>query len=240
MQKLRRSFINLTGYWIYKKKHLSTGVDFAIDIENFYPTDYQNIRTVFDIGANNGQSAAKYAQDFPNSKIYSFEPELQTFEKLKTNTSNLPQVSVFNMGIGAENGSLELYHGKYSEWNSFVPGLNDTGEKSIVEVKKVDDFAQENGLDKIDVLKTDTEGFDLNVLKGAKGLMNQGKIKFIYIEAGFYSSNERNTNLFEIMEYLKDFDFELFAVYEVGKGGSHMVNGNAMFVHKSATKERVR
>jgi FkbM family methyltransferase len=238
MYKLRNAFIQLTGYWIYKKKHLTTGVDFIIDLENHFPSEFQSIKTVFDIGANSGQSAKKFSTELKSASIYSFEPEAEVFLHLKSNTKHLPNVSCFNFGLGDKNDQMELHHGKYSGWNSLLPDLNDTGKKSMVEIKTLDDFVEETGTTQIDLLKTDTEGFDINVLKGATKMLEYNKIKFIYIEAGFYTTNKRNTNLDEIMSFLLDYNFTLFALYEVSKGGSHMVNGNALFAHSSTVSAK--
>ena len=49
-------------------------------------------------------------------------------------------------------------------------------------VDTIDDFCSANRIPKIDILKIDTEGFDLNVLKGAKQMLSRGQIAFIYTE----------------------------------------------------------
>ena len=238
MNKLRKAFIRFTGYWIYKKKHLSTGIDFIIDLENHFPNEFNSVATVVDVGANIGQSAKKFATEFKHCQVYSFEPEKDTYQKLQQNTLHLSNVSCFNLGLGQENGQMELHHGRYSGWNSLLPDLNETGIKSDVEIRRLDDIIERIGLSQIDVLKTDTEGFDINVLKGASSLLTAEKVKFIYIESGFYKTNRRNTNLFEVMDFLSDYNFKLFALYEVSKGGSHLVNGNALFVHSNVMTEK--
>ncbi len=49
----------------------------------------------------------------------------------------------------------------------------------------LDRFAAVHKLDRIDLLKTDTENFDLEVIKGGQELLGDGKISFIYSEVGF-------------------------------------------------------
>ena len=231
--------IEATGFWIYKKKHLPVGIDLFIDLENHFSKE--NVDVVFDIGANEGQSAQAFVKSFPRLKVYSFEPEMKLFKKMKGKTSKLNNVFSFNIGMGAVKEKKELYHGKYSAWNSLVPGLNDdSNQVSTVEIDTVDGFIADHSIEKIDLLKTDTEGYDLKVLKGAECALRDGKIKFVYIESGFYALNRRNTNFSQIMDYLSAFDFYLFGIYDVAKGSSHMVNGNSLFVNTNMVKEPLR
>lgn len=54
-----------------------------------------------------------------------------------------------------------------------------------VAVGTVDTFAREFGVEEISLLKTDTEGFDAEVLRGAKSMISSGRIFLILIEVGF-------------------------------------------------------
>ena len=51
-----------------------------------------------------------------------------------------------------------------------------------VQTQTLDNFCSNINIDNIDVLKIDTEGNELNVLKGAEKLLSEGKIKLIYVE----------------------------------------------------------
>lgn len=236
MYKLRKTVIRLTGYWIYKKKHLTTGVDFLIDIANHFPDEFREMKTILDVGANSGQSAIRFAEELPKSRIYSFEPHPETYSTLEKNTGQLAQVTCFAFGLGEKAELKELHLGKFSAWNSMQPDVNTVNKTLLVEVKTLDQVARELKLGSVDLLKTDTEGHDLYVLKGGQELLSNGNVSFIYVEAGFYNTNPRNTQLTELIPYLKQFGYYLFGIYEVSKGGSQMVNGNALFVHESLVK----
>lgn len=224
-------FNRLTGYWIYKSRHLPNGVDLFTDLENNFPN--KKYRIVLDIGANDGQSAKILSKRLSNPLIYSFEPDKVVFNQLVINTNKNVNIKPINLGIGNENTVLKLYKGKYSEWNSFVLNLNDNSDYSEIEVIKIDDFLKENDIDKVDLMKIDTEGFDLNVLKGSEIALAEGKIEFIYTECGFYQENKRNTSFWDIVQYLDNFGYILFSTYQIAKSGTYMVNGNALFVKKA-------
>jgi FkbM family methyltransferase len=51
-----------------------------------------------------------------------------------------------------------------------------------VKCPTVDLFCAERKIKKIDVLKIDTEGFDLEVLKGADAMLKRGAVSFVYLE----------------------------------------------------------
>jgi len=71
----------LTASHIYRI--LPRGINFAVDIQSTFPG--YKIKTIFDVGANVGQSAKKFLVQFPGSHIYCFEPVTDTFRLLSNN-----------------------------------------------------------------------------------------------------------------------------------------------------------
>jgi len=85
--------------------------------------------------------------------------------------------------------------------------LNDNNFKKInVKVECLNDFMNENLIKKIDILKTDTEGFELSVLKGAKEKIKN--IKYIYFEHHFDDMLIKKYTLSDIHDYLIKNGFE--------------------------------
>ena len=82
-------------------------------------------------------------------------------------------------------------------------------------VDTIDDFCSANKIPKIDILKIDTEGFDLNVLKGAQQMLSRGQIAFIYTEFNDCVARQGTTGgaLNEISDYLAQFKFRFVATY---------------------------
>src|SRR5262249_42479094 len=77
-----------------------------------------------------------------------------------------------------------------------------------------DDFCADHGIERINILKTDTEGYDLHVLKGAERQLVHGKIDFIYVEVGFNKDDVAHSWFCGILDYLSSMGYQLFCFYE--------------------------
>lgn len=132
---------------------------------------------IFDIGANIGQSCAYFRQNFPDSKIFSFEPIPSTFEKLLRFVEKLPKnekIHCYDLGMGFAEGSFEIFLKENSVLNSLSNNLPLQTTEPPVEIKitTLDKFLKSQNLNKVDILKIDVEGYEIEVLKGAEELLN--------------------------------------------------------------------
>src|SRR5947209_19432932 len=112
------------------------GLDVESDVRKFVAGEF---RTIFDVGANTGQSAIRFGEAFPTSDIYSFEPVPDTFEALKRTTASNPRVHTFQCAMGAKPDRAKIYLGEVSQKNSMVA---ETGKSVEVEVKTIDGFCE--------------------------------------------------------------------------------------------------
>ena len=83
------------------------------------------------------------------------------------------------------------------------------------------------------MLKIDTEGYDLEVLKGAKKTISNGNVKYILVESGF---DDRFITLDEFCKFLNVLNYDLFGFYDQTAycwGRNYLWNFNALFIHKS-------
>lgn len=236
---LRKKIIELSGYWIYKRNDLPRGADLYEDIANKFQV--RNISVVFDVGANIGSSAKEYSIAFNQPTIYSFEPFSYVYDNLVKNTAELPNVKNFNFAFGEKVDSIEvpyLSDIKASQINSLTPQVYNTfkeTKKQIVEVNTVDEFARHNDIKSIDFLKIDTEGYELNVLKGAEQMLREKKVKFIYAEIGFSETRDKtHTFLPHLIDYLFERGYLFYSLYGYNEFdptyGAHYAN--ALFVEK--------
>src|SRR5205814_3934857 len=113
---------------------------------------------------------------FPDSKIFAFEPHPETFLKLAESIRDVKDVETINLALGSEIGRKTMFEYDLPALNSLTPNaqfavrFNKEAREIQVQTTTIDRFCADRGLDAIDVIKIDTEGFDLEVLKGA-GLM---------------------------------------------------------------------
>jgi hypothetical protein len=115
--------------------------------------------------------------------------------------------------------------------------MNKSSEAKVerIQVNTLDDYCHMHHISKIDFLKIDTEGYEINVLKGAMQMMRKEAISLIYCETGFQQSNKCNTYFPELTEFLASQNYYFFGLYQVDyhdwKRGNHLAN--ALYVHKS-------
>ena len=173
-----------------------------------------DVKLVFDIGANTGQTAKQPSLSFPGAEIYCFEPVISTFESLKIEAAALERVKLFPFGFSEKKSSQTIFRQIDSGWNSLSKN-EDAGLGSMeVSLETIDEFCAENNVRQVDIIKTDTEGHDLSVLRGASKMLTQGNVSAIYIEVGFYREDAGHTEFCDVLEYLKGVGFQFFGLYD--------------------------
>jgi FkbM family methyltransferase len=235
MKKTIKLLIEKIGYKIYNKYFMDCGIDLEYDISKFTPLN--EMKTIFDVGANAGYMTKFYRRIFPNSTIYSFEPISDTFEILKKKLKFQNNIKLFNIGFSDRTSKEKIYLQSDSGFNSINEKVNIPDEKmkgifETISVETIDDFCSSNNIKSIDFLKTDTEGLDLKVLMGAEGLIKSGKIKYILVEVGFNEDNHRNTSFEEVRSYLFNYGYKLRGFHDQHNFGNvpYITCVNALFL----------
>ena len=170
--------------------------------------------TVFDIGANVGDYSRLILQKKSNVFIYAFEPHPDAFDKLKIFAQDKVNVHLINKGCGNENARVSFYNLKdkneselSSLYKDVITDLHKSEySESKVDIIKLDDFCQQNNIEKIDLLKIDTEGSEFQVIMGAKNIIEKGYVSIIHFE--FNSMNIISRSFFkDFYDFLKEYSF---------------------------------
>jgi FkbM family methyltransferase len=241
MKKLLKFLLNTLGYKFIKIDfyknlvHLTqvSDLDFHYILKNIIGKDKKIC--CLDIGANIGQTSKKISNYFPNSTIYCFEPIKNTYQQLVENTNEYSNINANNFAIGADSEEVEIFHREHSEWNSLVDDLNKTAKlagatSEIIKVNTIDNFVKENRLQKIDILKSDTEGFEIEVLEGAKNCLSQQLIDFLYIEVGFSKIDKQHTYWIDVIQTLENYGYSFSGLFEKCYGPNMRIHyANALF-----------
>jgi FkbM family methyltransferase len=245
MQKYNKQILLATlrarGYDNYQNYKISGELNFIKILTKYNPT------LCLDIGANNG-NYTKMLLEFTDSKVISFEPLPKAFSNL-SNLINFysNRLETFNLGIADKKGELDLFFGdSESEHASFSIDINKIDyvekinkNKLNVAVTSIDLFVVENKINKIDFIKIDTEGFEFEVLIGAKNTIKNLKPKFIQIEMNYHQLF-RNQTLYSISQLLDSYKMYQLLPYGTGivermpekQDSNFYYFSNFIFVHK--------
>ncbi len=223
MTVFKRLIENILGYHFINKKQLGLAPfsDLATLLKG------KEVKTIIDIGANEGQTTEKLLKLFPNSIIYCFEPGNEAFSKLKSKF-DAKKVASLNFALGDKEETCELIKHESSVTDSFLIddfstelNLNKSRKilgKERVKISTLDIFCAENNISSIDFIKIDTQGYELKVINGAKKLFENNKIKFILIEVCFVSIYKKQPGLSEIHKRLDDYGFKIIDFYNKARG----------------------
>lgn len=218
MKKLLRRIVERLGYRYFKIAYQPVGLDHAHDVARFLGSA-RNVKVVFDVGANEGQTAEHYVRAFPCAQIYSFEPVAATYNSLVEHVSKWARVKTFQLAFANSNRTARIRLVPGSEYNSLQNELSNSCTSSsgeVVTVRTLDSFCAEKNINDIDLLKTDTEGFDLEVLKGAEAMLRAHQVQFILAEATFHPQNTYHTSFFRLAEYLHGLEYHFVDLYDHG------------------------
>lgn len=175
----------------------------------FFNNIKDSIQVIFDVGCRSDSEFINF-----NGEVHYFDPINDFIENLKK-IKNTNKLSYFNnFGLGHENAQ-SYYYPKYQSFYDRATSchVSDEANKILVYTKKGKDYVIDNNVNNIDFLKIDTEGYELNVLRGFEDCLE--KVKIIQFEYGG-TFLDNNTKLIDVVNYLKDKGFHKFSYLTFG------------------------
>jgi FkbM family methyltransferase len=165
-----------------------------------------------DVGCNRGYYSFIWANS-PESLIYAFEPNPKLYSKLKESESD--RFKVFDYAIGTDEGVKTFNIGENDNTSSlknFDKDFTAYGYVDSIQVNviRLDNFCKQKGIEKVDLLKIDAQGSDLDVLHSMGDLIyNVDKIlveAWINDKVNVYEDEVKES---QVMEYLIPKGFKL-------------------------------
>jgi len=196
------------------------GVDWLIDTKVMLAPTRNPICA--DVGVNRGQTTDALLEMFPAATVYGFEPTPELFAKLQTRYANRASVTLFPCALGETHARRIFNVYAHSGANTLLlpdqnlpqsPALPPIIKQHEVEVATLDDCLAKHNVARLDLLKIDVQGYELNVLKGAAGLLRRHAIKLILTEVLFVSARAQQPTLADLYNYLAPFGFRLAGFY---------------------------
>lgn len=177
--------------------------------------------TAWDVGANKGDWTQAVLDARPDAKVICFEIVPHTAAKLKARFSHNPNVSVFDFGLSSRRGELNVCWNKsYEEVSSINPRLshplflNGHIENISCKVETGDNIIGGANLMRVDMLKIDVEGHEMDVIRGFHDTFEKGDRRPSVIQFEYGATYIPNGHtLFEIYEYLKPLGYTVGRVY---------------------------
>lgn len=172
--------------------------------QKFYNDIKDKIHIIFDVGSNNYSLFTKF-----DGEVHYFDPREDFIEDLQKKGNKNKQAYFNSFGLGFEEKTL-YYYPKYESFYDRVTSchVSDDANKILLRIRRGKDYMVEKQIDKIDFLKIDTEGFELDVLKGFEDYLT--KINVIQFEyGGTFLDNQ--IKLQDVIHHLQQHGFHRFS-----------------------------
>ena len=187
----------------------------------------------FDVGAYVGFFTLLAAHANPDARVFAFEPMPKIFERLNKHVhlNNLTTVKTIFGAVGSEEGEADFFHldGYDLPTSSSLSYefMKTSGEiiSTKVRIFQLDKFAEENGIDHIDLMKIDTETTEPDVLLGAMNLLQKSKPN-IFCEV-LYGRAEGD----RLKEILEPLGYKLYLLTPNGPVEKHKIEGDPLFLN---------
>src|SRR5262245_37199465 len=197
------------------------GVDPILDLKSLLQ-DCRN-PLILDVGANDGEVMSGFLVHFPDARVIAFEPFQTCYDELATTFAHRSNVAIEQMALGSSPGTGRLNVFSASRMNSLLEMDDDSRNimkdsftkttDASVAVDTLDSYCLAHGINHIDALKIDTQGYDLEVLKGAEGLLSQHRITAILLEINFIPMYAGQPRFVDIHGFLTSRDYQLVDLY---------------------------
>lgn len=171
----------------------------------------KNAKVILEIGGHYGEDTLRFYKYFPESKIYSFEPDPRNIQIFKKNCSNINSIQLIEKAVSDKHNENTSFYMAYTDITDEIQDkykfidkeeyknlkLNNSGSSSIkkstridlinsekinVNTIRLDKWVIENNIENIDFIWIDVQGAEKEVIEGALNILNN--VKYIQLEYG--------------------------------------------------------
>lgn len=185
-------------------------------------------KVIFDLGANIGMAAVYFAQQYPDAKIYSVEPDQENYELMLKNTKKIPNIYPILGAVWDETDRVHIANrqdiktrsGRLNK-ASYMVESGEKDDEPTIQAYTIPELMFKYGVDVIDVCKIDVQGAEKRIFENDTSWLSRTRYLFIethdrYLDGCFYA----------VVEAVKKHGF----VYIGGSGR----DGDCLFFAKKA------
>jgi FkbM family methyltransferase len=165
---------------------------------------------IADVGANQGIYTLSLARLASRGHVYAFEPDPTLFASLEANVrrNQVENVTLFNAAAASKPDRLTLQPGRLNRGdNRIISDVSAVAGTIEVEAIPLDQVIPSS---RLDLLKIDAQGFELNVLRGATQLLQQNRALVIVLEFWPYGLRKAGSAPEELIDFLDNAGFSIF------------------------------
>ncbi len=177
----------------------------------------KDVRTVFDIGAADGEYAVTFAESFPRADIYCFEPQSGSYSLLEKKTKKYgSRAKLFKIGVFNKNEKAEFNLDLMRPDSSSLLPPEDKKQKlgtETVTLRRLDDFVAEHKIQHIDFMKIDVEGAEKEVIEGGLDTL-KNRVDNLFVEISLSRKGKHSSNYIAVLSIIHACGFALIDISE--------------------------
>ena len=183
-----------------------------LKLEHLKSKYHLEIKTIAHVGAHRGQEVEEYLKLFDDVKLNLFEPQQKLFKHLKNKFQDHKNINYFNLALGSYKGSATMHTANTDGQSSSIlepkehlkehPQIKFHKDDEIIKIRKLDEL----GITNIDLLNIDTQGYELEVLKGGVNTLNED-VKYMILEVNKRELYKGCPVVSDIDKYLYKYNF---------------------------------
>lgn len=197
--------------------------------------------TFFDIGAQMGYLSLIAASVAKDVRVHAFEPEQHNLTRFQSNIAlnRMTNVCVVDQAVSDTTGKLKLYlaDNNNAGTHSTIPGISNVSDRFLeLPCTTLDDYVRSEAVGRIDIIKIDVEGGELEVIRGAHNTLTE-RTPTLIMEMSDALQEARTFSTSSFKQLLADMGYHAFTLTDSGAlRPSPIVQGHAMenvvFVHE--------
>ncbi len=197
----------------------------------FFLTAIQPGMTFLDIGANIGYyTALALARIGPRGRVVAVEPDPEAFRylRLTAGANGGDRATLVNQGLADTPGTLRLYRNLSNRGDNRLYANDLAGDHVEVQVARADDVLAGLGIDRVDLIKMDVQGFEGKVLSGLERTMRNSDSLVLLSEFWPWGLRQAGSDPLEVLARLQALGFQLREL--TGNGSTAPLTDHAAFI----------